>query len=224
MGDLPAPDLWHVSGAPLGTLAHEGLRTNPDKYAGYDRYSIKRHPRWAGANRYGDREGPHSSMPRLDDIIDWEATRGRMTERERIDDRKFRRKVERKNNERWWNKVKDTGATYVFGGPQARERAASWHAPPSRRKDKDSPPSTLVGVRPMLGPEGPGQFTMTQPTVNIQRLVPEERQMYQDVSPERLMFVPHTEEEYDRAKEAEANFMEGGKRGNPNASDWHFDY
>lgn len=208
MGNLPAPVFYHSTRAPLATLAREGL--DPSTTEGMtqeqkDLWSKIRpnvNPRWrgggstlrtgGGGHRYGNPDKLRWEFIDANEQLD-----GPLTEMER---RRRRHAIAayRKNSEKQGAKEAAGGATYVFPsemkdrtelddlvgtqhmGSTGLEAAKNW---------TQGGAGNVVGIRPIQGPGGPGDFTMMPYNVDYQGLMHGERQLTDPVPPERLVFM-----------------------------------
>ena len=198
MGNLPAPVFYHSTRAPLATLAREGLDPSTtegmteEKKEAWSRIKPDVNPRWRGAGvdrysntKYGDIDKLH-----------YETMLAGKPENEM---EKRRRKhaiaAYKKNAEKQSAKEAAGGATYVFPseipdamypdevhymGSTGLEAAKNW---------TQGGAGNVVGIRPIQGPGGPGDFTMMPYNVDYQGLMQGERQLTDPVPPERLVFM-----------------------------------
>jgi len=205
MGDLPAPVFYHSTRAPLATLAREGLDPTTtegmteEKKEAWSRIRPNVNPRWRGAGvdrysneKYGDIDELRGEYLDANEQLD-----GPLTEME-----KRRRRHEmaayRKNSEKQSAKEAAGGATYVFpseleGRTELDDLAGIQHMGSTgleaARNWKQGGAGQVVGIRPMQGPGGPGDFTMMPYNVDYQGLMQGERQLTDPVPPERLVFM-----------------------------------
>ena len=205
MGDLPAPVFYHSTRAPLATLAREGLDPSTtegmteEKKEAWSRFKPDVNPRWrgAGVDRYSNTKYGDTDELIWEFIDANEQLDGPLTEMEKRR-RKHAIAAYKKNSEKQRAKEVAGGATYVFPsempdrteldvmmgsdymGSTGLEAAKNW---------RQGGAGNVVGIRPIQGPGGPGDFTMIPYNVDYQGLMHGERQLTDPVPPERLVFM-----------------------------------